>query len=273
MALRGFIWQLGALGLLALGCGKSSADVLLEPPIAVDSGVAPDDAYLQTEVKNFGFVQLHVSRGNQIIAMRTIMNVQALPTVESGTLFLTTGLQPGGQNYDPIDNGVLETVLTWGSTCAPNAPSGPLTTWWVSGQYVNTYGNYAGYTGCHGGQGMLVQVGDPLSIHLSLAGTVWTTDIEDLATGESVTFPWDLLGQSQNYAQFWLDPASTEPVADAIFNATTITFAQPEPEACQPAVRGHNDFFSNPRVSSDGTQCSIDRIVLRAQGVPATSQN
>jgi hypothetical protein len=270
---RGFLWLLGALGLLALGCGKSSADVLLEPPAAADSGVAPDDAYLQTAAKNFGYVQLHVSRGNQIVAFRTIMNVPAVPTATAGTLFLTTGLQPGGQNYDPIDNGVLEAVLTWGSTCAPNAPSGASTSFWISGQYVNTYGNYAGYTGCHGGEGMLVQVGDPLSIHLTLAGTVWTTDIEDLGTGGDVTFTWDLLGQSQNYAQFWLDPASTEPVADSIFNATTITFAEPEPDACLPDLRGHTDFFSNPRVSSDGTQCSIERIVLRAQGVPATSQN
>jgi hypothetical protein len=269
---RGFLWQLFALGSLALGCGKSSADVLVEPPLA-DSGVAPDDAYLQTEAKNFGFVQIHVSRDNQIIALRTIMNVPALPTASSGTLFLSSGLQPGGQNYEPIDNGVLEPVLTWGPTCAPNSPTGPFTSWWISGQYVNTYGNDPGYTGCHGGDGMLVQVGDPLSIHLSLDGTVWTTDIEDLADGERVTFTWDLLGQSQNYAQFWLYPSPAQPIEDAIFNATTITFAEAEPAACQPALRGKNDFFSNPHASTDGTECSFDRIVLRAQGVPASTQN
>jgi hypothetical protein len=262
-----------ALGLAAQACGKSSADVLIEPTASPDSGVAPDTDYLNTRAKDFGYVELDVSRANQIIALRTILTAPALPIASSGTLFVSPGLQPGGQNYQPIGNGVLEPVLSWGPSCAPNSPGPPFNAWWMSGQYVNTYGNYAGYTGCHGGDGVSVQAGDPLSIHLSLSGTVWSQAIENLRDGTRVSFDWDMLGQSQNIVHFWLDPASAEPVEDAVFTSTTITFAQPEPEACQPVVRGRNDFFTNPHASADGTECSIDRLVLRAQGVPASTQN
>jgi hypothetical protein len=181
-------------------------------------------------------------------------------------------LQPGGQNYQPIDNGVLEPVLTWGPSCG-NSPAVGAADWWIAGQYVNTYGNYPGYTGCHGGDSMTVQVGDPLSIRMSLQGTVWQQSIENLRDGTRVGFDLDMLGQAQNDAHFWLNPASAEPVEDAIFSSTMLTFASPEPGACQPTQRGNRDFFSNPRASADGTQCSIDRIVLRAEGVPASTQD
>ncbi|HEY4105184.1 MAG TPA: hypothetical protein VGM44_14900 [Polyangiaceae bacterium] len=257
---------------LALGCGKSSADVLLAPNATESGGPPPDTDYLQTKTSGYGFTQIETARNNPIVALRTILMVPPLPT-DSGTLFFSVGLQPGGQNFDPIDNGVLEPVLTWGPSCAPNSPSAPFTSWWIAAQYVNTYGNYSGYTGCHSGDGMFVEEGDPLSIHFSLDGTVWHQSVENLRDGASVGFDLDMLGQTQNYAHFWLNPVSAEPVADGEFASTTITFAEPERDACAPIQRGHNDFFSNPEPSPDGTQCSIDRIVLRAQGVPASTQN
>jgi hypothetical protein len=264
-----FALSLSALG--ALGCGKSSADVLREP--GPDSaGSAPDTAYLQTKSRGFGFVQLQVSATNQIIALRTILTVPALPA-GGGTLFLSPGLQPGGSNFEPIDNGVLESVLTWGASCAPGSPSPPSGEWWISGQYTNTYGSYPGYTGCHGGDAMNVEVGDPLSIHFSLNGTVWQQRIENLRDGSAVSYDLDMLGQAQNYAHFWLDPLTAQATADAVFSSTSVTFAQAEASACQPIQRGENDFFSNPQPSLDGTECSISRIVLRAQGVPASTQN
>jgi hypothetical protein len=63
------------------------------------------------------------------------------------------------------------------------------------------------------------------------------------------------------------------PAADVVFTATTVTFENAEPGSCQPSTRGMNDFFTNPKVSADGKVCSIDRIVLRAQGVSATTPN
>ena len=47
---------------------------------------------------------------------------------------LWPGLQPDGPgaNDQPLDNGVLQPVLTWGPTCAPNAPDGdPYGSWWI----------------------------------------------------------------------------------------------------------------------------------------------
>jgi hypothetical protein len=202
--------------------------------------------------------------------VRTILTVPALPTAQSGTLFISPGIQPGGQNYEPIENGVLEPVLTWGPSCAPGSSSA---SWWIAGEYVNKYGTYSGYTGCHSGDGMAVQVGDPLSIRFTLDGTVWHQNVENLRDGTLVSFDFDMLGQFQNYIHFWMDPVSAEPVEDAIFTSTMVTFALPEATACQPIVRGNRDFFSNPHASADGTQCSIDRIVLRAQGIPASTQN
>lgn len=268
---KGAILALFLLVLGAAGCGKSSADVLIEPT-SQSAGPPPDTDYLSTKASGFGFMQLQLSRTNQIIALRTILTVPALPATQ-GTLFLSPGLQPGGVNFEPIDNGVLEPVLTWGSSCAPGAPAPPSTAWWISAQYVNTYGNQTGYTGCQGGAGANVEVGDPLSIHFVLNGTVWHQSIENLRDGTALGFDLDMQGQAQNFAHFWLNPVAAKPVEDAVFSATTVTFAEPEPSACQPIQRGENDFFSDPRPSADGTECSIDRIVLRAEGVPASTQN
>jgi hypothetical protein len=71
--------------------------------------------------------------------LHTTMTVPEKPP-PSGTLFLWPGLQPlpGGKNYNPIGNGVLQPVLMWSGTCAPTAPSS-YASWWISAQYVNTY--------------------------------------------------------------------------------------------------------------------------------------
>jgi hypothetical protein len=58
-----------------------------------------------------------------------------------------------------------------------------------------------------------------------------------------------------------------------VFTDTTVTFADAEAAACQPTTRGINDFFTNPQAAADGKQCSIDRIVLRAEGVAAATPN
>ena len=116
---------------------------------------------MSTPVNGYGDVEFDISTQTQIVGLHTTLTVPAKPPA-SGTLFLWPGLQPlpGGKNYDPIGNGVLQPVLTWGGTCAPTAPNS-YASWWISAQYVNTYGTDQGYTGCHGGQGMDVAVGDP----------------------------------------------------------------------------------------------------------------
>jgi hypothetical protein len=201
------------------------------------------------------------------------LTVPTKPKANTGTLFLWPGLQPGGANYDPIDNGVLQPVLTWGPTCAPNAPKNSYSSWWISAQYVNTYGKDTGYTGCLGGDGMNVQVGDALQIVMTLNGTVWHQAVTDVSLKQSVSYDLDMLGQAQNYAEFVIEQYTQDPATDVIFTATTITLENAEATACQPTMRGTNDFFTDPVASADGKQCSIDRIVLRAQGVAATSPN
>jgi hypothetical protein len=88
------------------------------------------------------------------------------------------------------------------------------------------------------------------------------------------SFDIGLMGQTQNWALFEIEmPTSNRPVSDVIFTSTVLTFADPAPEACQPSQRGKDDYIAAPQSSKDGTQCCISRIVLRADGVPATSPN
>ena len=151
--------------------------------------------------------------------------------------FLWPGLQPlpGGANYQPIDNGVLQPVLTWGPTCAPNSPAQPYASWWVSAQYVNTVGHAPGFTGCQGGSGMNVAVGDVLIMTMTLSGTTWTQVVKSRATGDSVRFDFDLRGQSQNRAEFAIEEYSSSPTTPVVFGPTVVTTnTVPSALACVP---------------------------------------
>jgi hypothetical protein len=80
----------------------------------------------------------------QIVTFQSTIIVPPLPADEWKTLFLWPGLSPFNKlgetadHYLPIDNGVLQPVLTFGDSCAPL--SGPLgnidrsaSGWWISG--------------------------------------------------------------------------------------------------------------------------------------------
>src|SRR5262249_3603543 len=149
---------------------EASADALPDAPI--DAGFAGEDPCAggwvgvasdrgsTTPVRAYGGVQFTLSTKNRILGLETTLTVPPKPPA-SGTLFLWPGLQPlpGSANFTPINNGVLQSVLTWGKTCAPNAPLDPYASWWISAQYVNTFGIEPGYTGCQGGEGIDVAVG------------------------------------------------------------------------------------------------------------------
>ena len=183
-------------------------------------------------------------------------------------MFLWPGLQPNGANFQPIDNGVLQPVLTWGPACAPGKQPRAYSTWWISGQYVNTNGKQPGYTDCHGGPIMSVDVGDVLIIDMALDGTIWTQTVTDAETGESVAYSIDMMHQSQNLAYFVIEEYSSAPVSDVVFTDIVITFGAPDAADCKLAMRGQNDFVTVPVPSSDGRSCAIQQITLRAQGVP-----
>ncbi len=217
-------------------------------------------------VSSYGSVLIAANTNNQIVRLQTTMVVPPQPPA-SGTLFLWPGLDPNGANFNPIDNGVLQPVLTWGSSCAPGSQPRAYSTWWISAQYVNTNGNVSGYTGCNGGPIMSVSVCDTLDMDIQLSGTIWTQTVTDLQTNRTVTYSIDMQNQSQNLAYFVIEEYSSAPVSEVIFTDTTITFASSDAGDCKVNTRGQNDYVSAPTASSDGLTCSISQIILRAQGI------
>ncbi len=213
----------------------------------------------------YGDVELTVSTKTHITSFTTTLTVPAKPTSQSGTLFLWPGLEPLTESVSG-DVGVLQPVLTWGGTCAPGAPNN-YDSWWISGQFVTAAGS------CAGGAGMDVAVGDQLNLAFTLSGTTWTQTITDLQTGKTVTFQKDLKGLPQDWTLFEIESDGVEPISDVIFTSTTLTFADPDPSACQPSSFGIDDYYSAPVTSTDGKACCISKIILRAKGVPPTSPN
>ena len=135
----------------------------------------------RVDVSGYGGIGFDVEATNQVVYMETTLIVPP-KQAHQGTIFLWPGLQPGGANFYPIDNGVLQSVLTWGPSCAPGNQPPAYSTWWISAQYVNTYGNLTGYTGCLGGPIMAVNPGNQLLIQFKLNGTVWTQIVTNLDT-------------------------------------------------------------------------------------------
>jgi hypothetical protein len=236
--------------------------------IASNAGATP-------AARGSGSVTFNISAGNQVLRMQTTLEVPAKPKA-AGTVFLWPGLQAlQGDDFQPVGNGVLQPVLTWGASCAPGSPSSMIySDWWISSQYVNLESSDAAHRGCQGGKMMRAAVGDFLDIDMSLSDTIWSQVVTDTRTGEMVDFDIDMLKQPQRWAIFEIElPTSAKPVSDVVFTNTVITLAKPEPKACQPSSHGTSDYFSAPIGSSDGLHCCIARIVLRAGGVAATTQD
>ena len=96
------------------------------------------------------------------------------------TVFIWPGLQPDGparKCYYPINNGVLQPVLTYGNSCAPKKPM-DVEQWWISGQYVNTDldckhvpNQFASvcddYFQCHGGEFLTVMPGQEIETNMT----------------------------------------------------------------------------------------------------------
>jgi hypothetical protein len=130
----------------------------------------------------------------------------------SFTVFIWPGLQPLEKSkcFFPINNGVLQPVLTWGGSCAPFKPEPQdLEQWWISGQYVNTFlhcdsvpDEYVvaceSYFHCHGGQFITVIPGQEIetSIVYQPATQDWLQTIE--ADGQTQTYSIALNYCSEN---------------------------------------------------------------------------
>lgn len=260
-------------GSIVLGVTPSA--VLLAAAILVH---AP--AFAQTTVAGVANVQIGKGSiglaGQRVVGLQTTMVVPPQPAAV-GTVFLWPGLQPWGANFNPIDNGVLQPVLTWGPSCAPAGQPASYSTWWISGQYVNIAGAQPGYTGCQSGPAMSVAPGDKLQIAIVLSGTTWTQTITNVQKAKSVSFAKDMQNQTQNFAEFYVEtPNNSRTSADTVFTNTTITFANLDSGNCAIVRRGLMDSVSAPTIGtspSGGTTCTFKTIRLRDCGSMKTGQS
>jgi hypothetical protein len=200
--------------------------------------------------------------------------VPAEPT-PNGQIFVWPGIQPtpNGMNLQRVGNGALLSVLVWGPLCAPDAPAS-YSTWWIAPMYSNISSSDPQYSGCHGGKAVVAEPKQLLDIDIRLEGTKWVQKVVNRDTREASDFSLDLKGQAQGRAFFDIElQTSNKPTEDIIYTNTVLSMDMSDPNACQPVMRGMNDFASKPRVSADGRHCCIDRIVLRAPRVMATTMD
>ncbi|MFZ0703794.1 MAG: choice-of-anchor D domain-containing protein [Candidatus Acidiferrales bacterium] len=214
----------------------------------------------------------YVAPPNQFVGLQTTLTVPPLPPVPpapGAALFLWPGMDPAtnSANFLPINNGVLQPVLSWGPSCAPTPQPTPFSSWWISAQYVNTFGSDPGYSGCLSGPSMLVNPGDVLLLNLSLdaASGIWTETVTDANTVQSVVFSIDMQGQGQNWAywamEFWYGATINAPVT---FTNTTITFQSPDTANWCFSSQGANSayIYTPPTPQNSSTQCFISSVVL-----------
>ena len=219
-----------------------------------------------------GLIGYDVGAANAVTGLRTTLTVPAQPA-PNGQIYVWAGIQPtpNSASFQPIGNGALMSVLTWGALCPSDAPAS-YSTWWIAPMYSNVSSSDPQYSGCHGGRVAQVKPGQLLDIAIELQGTTWVQTVVNRDTQEASDFSMDLKGQEQGRVFFTIDlPTSNKPTEDLVFTNTVLSIDPAEPAGCQPIMRGSNDFASRARVSTDGKHCCIDRIVLRAPRVAPTT--
>jgi hypothetical protein len=223
-----------------------------------------------------GQVAFFAAPGNEIVGLTTKLIVPARlaePSDANWTLFLWPGLQPSRDhaNYWPIGNGVLQSVLTWGSSCAPEKK--PKGSWWISAQYVNTLGHYMGYQWCSGGLIIGVNPKDTLLIDMSLFRSIWTQTILNQVTKESTIFRASLADQAQAIARFEIEPIGDAISPEVVFLETTIRFAHPHPENCRLGEHGPDDVVTAPVIVAEGQSCYVEKITLKPPTRPRPAKS
>jgi hypothetical protein len=233
-------------------------------------GPTPSEAYAPNDTAHQA--ALYVAPPNQIVGLQTTLIVPPfppVPPVAGAALFLWPGLisATNSVNFLPINNGVLQPVLSWGPSCAPTPQPAPFSSWWIAGQYVNTYGSDPGYAGCFSGNSMLVAPGDVLLLRMALdaATGVWKETVTDSNTNQTVTYSINMRNQGQNWAYFvieaWYGATINTPV---LFSNTTITFQSPDTAGYCSVSQGAGNAYAMtpPTLQNSGTECLIGSIVL-----------
>jgi hypothetical protein len=170
-------------------------------------------------------------------------------------------------DFNPINDGVLQPVLSWGNSCAPTPQPSAFSGWWISGQYVNTFGADPGYTGCFSGDSLIVNPGDALLINMTLDSTtgIWLQTVTDANTNQSISFSINMQSQGQNWAyfamEFWYGATMTTPVT---FTNTTLTFVSADTQNwCSSSQAPTSNFtLTPPTPQNPSTQCFINSIVI-----------
>jgi hypothetical protein len=205
-------------------------------------------------------VDFRAPSGNEIVELQATLVVPPRPP-SVGTVFLWPGLQP------EIDNGVLQSVLTWGDSCATEDLPPTHSSWWISAQYVQSRGD------CRGGETMLVEPGDRLRIRFQLSGTTWFQSILNASSGQEVKFEFDLENEAQTQAIFAIE-TDKDAIAPSVvvFEDIVLRFRSPnDPDkmACRVSVspmkssKGYWDQKVIGLVALAGDrECTVQRIRL-----------
>ena len=214
----------------------------------------------------------YIAPPNQLVGLQTTLTVPPappVPTTNSAAIFLWPGLGPAtiSTNFNPINDGVLQPVLSWGNSCAPTPQPAAFSSWWISAQYVNTFGSDPGYTGCFSGDSLLVNPGDALLINMLLDSStgIWLQTITDANTNQSASFSINMQSQGQNWAyfamEFWYGATMSTPVT---FTNTTLTFQSADSQNwCSNSQGANSNFtFTPPSPQTSSTQCFINSIVI-----------
>ncbi|KAJ3256492.1 hypothetical protein HK103_005490 [Boothiomyces macroporosus] len=197
------------------------------------------------------------------------LTVPDLPAPDWQTTFIWPGLQPlpSSPHFLPINEGVLQTVLTYGTSCSfQSSDAGLVDTnkWWISAQYVNTYG--PAFI-CTGGNAMNVNPGDKLTMVISLptGSTVWQQTVTNLSNGKSVSFTYDLKGQEQAWAIFILELANGWHQYPPQFQVENIVL-KTAPGTVNPCTFSSSAYSGYPGASincnqpvRNGNVCTIDK--------------
>ncbi len=199
----------------------------------------------------------------------------------TGTMFLWPGLQPGNSSNngaDVIGNGVLQPVLTYGNSCAPNPTNVPTNgQWWISGQYVNSdddrdktlFPNI-----CNGGDRMTLEQGKRVDtvISYNAQNDTWMQHcIGETGTGRvDYDVQLSVNGQPQRQCWFILEP---EPHDNAFLfcSVSMYDIVLKTNTPCSELLDYlQNDCpqVSNARVGSSSNEILIDRVVFSSPLYP-----
>ncbi|KAJ3250386.1 hypothetical protein HDU77_006720 [Chytriomyces hyalinus] len=235
--------------------------------------------------------------GNSFSAFKATMVVPQQP-VKPGSYFIWLGLEStsSSANYKPVGNGVLQPVLTFGHSCAPNTDqiANPNGTWYVSGLYVNLGqdNNFPEAFGCKGGNVMDVMPGDHLvsSITRMPGSSIWVQTITNKGkacqpqsggvplskNGKdcSVQFSYDMMNQAQTFAILEVELLHNATVdfnvefRDILLSTDTRDSSVDSGAFCSSAaVLGTVEKCSDIKLREDGLLCKVHSCVFQASRV------